>query len=126
MMPNDPLVILHVSLTDGISDSIQTSASFSFTSSLTVDHALLSSQSRIDAVAKLGERRSVADQLSHLLLYLVDPTRCVTFFMAIVFTVDSGLKGIELGNSLIKRCVRQLHVEYPHLKPILLALTHPW
>jgi len=27
-----------------------------------------------------------------------------------------GLRGIELGNSLIKRCVRQLKVEYPQLE----------
>lgn len=27
-----------------------------------------------------------------------------------------GLKGIELGNSLIKRCVRQLQVEHPQLE----------
>ena len=27
-----------------------------------------------------------------------------------------GLKGIELGNSLIKRCVQQLQSDYPQLE----------
>ena len=34
----------------------------------------------------------------------------------LIFAYLLGLKGIELGNSLIKRCVRQLQVEHPQLK----------
>jgi hypothetical protein len=32
------------------------------------------------------------------------------------FVLFLGLKGIELGNSLIKRCVRQLQAEHPQLE----------
>ncbi|CAF1095652.1 unnamed protein product [Adineta ricciae] len=87
MMPYDPLVILHVALTDGIANSIQT-----------ILHRV-SAQSHVTS----SIHKEDPDIIKSAIFYSISSTQ-------------PGLKGIELGNSLIKRCVRKLRVEHPQLE----------
>ncbi|CAF1025323.1 unnamed protein product [Rotaria sp. Silwood1] len=87
MMPNDPLVILHVALTDDISDSIQT----------------------------LLNRVSPVSNTSSEVLH-EDPSLINSAIFYSISSTQPGLRGIELGNALIKRCVLQLQAEHPELE----------
>ncbi|CAF1302618.1 unnamed protein product [Adineta steineri] len=87
MMPNDPLVILHVALMDDISDSIQT-----------ILKRVSPTSNKSEEIQKENE-----SLINSAIFYSISSTQ-------------AGLKGIELGNSLIKRCVRQLQVEHPQLE----------
>ncbi|CAF2588357.1 unnamed protein product [Rotaria sp. Silwood2] len=87
MMPNDPLVILHVALINNISDSIQT---------------LLN---RVSPVSNTSE------EVLH-----EDPSLINSAIFYSISSTQPGLRGIELGNALIKRCVLQLQAEHPELE----------
>ncbi|CAF3017145.1 unnamed protein product [Rotaria socialis] len=87
MMPNDPLVILHVGLVDNISNSIQTI---------------------------LNRVKSVSDVTEEILHE--DPSLINSAIFYSISSTQPGLRGIELGNALIKRCVLQLQAEHPELE----------
>ncbi|XP_067942137.1 malonyl-CoA decarboxylase, mitochondrial-like [Watersipora subatra] len=88
-MPGEPMVILHVALVKGISDSIQS----------IVHHPTLSKQSDFTRNYQLGE----------------DPTSFDTAVFYSITSTQAGLKGIDLGNYLIKSVVKLLLSEFPHL-----------
>ncbi|CAF4809103.1 unnamed protein product, partial [Rotaria magnacalcarata] len=87
MMPNDPLVILHAGLVDNISNSIQTI---------------------------LNRVKSVSDVTEEILHE--DPSLINSAIFYSISSTQPGLRGIELGNALIKRCVLQLQAEHPELE----------
>ncbi|CAL8292004.1 unnamed protein product [Boreogadus saida] len=79
-MPGEPLVVLHVALTEDISDNIQ---------------------SIVREFANLDAKEDV-NQINAAIFYSISSTQ-------------AGLQGVELGNYLIKRVVRELQAEFPHL-----------
>ncbi|XP_051917698.1 malonyl-CoA decarboxylase, mitochondrial [Hippocampus zosterae] len=79
-MPGEPLVVLHVALTEEISDNIQ----------------------------------SIVREISILDLEEdVNKVNAAVFYS--ISSTQTGLQGVELGNYLIKRVVRELQSEFPHL-----------
>ncbi|KAM9503040.1 malonyl-CoA decarboxylase, mitochondrial-like [Salvelinus alpinus] len=79
-MPGEPLVVLHVALTEDISDNIQ---------SIVREFATLDSEEDVNKV-------------NTAVFYSISSTQ-------------AGLQGVELGNVLIKRVVRELQSEFPHM-----------
>ncbi|XP_028264283.1 malonyl-CoA decarboxylase, mitochondrial isoform X2 [Parambassis ranga] len=79
-MPGEPLVVLHVALTEDISDNIQ---------SIVREFATLDSEEDVNKV-------------NSAIFYSISSTQ-------------AGLQGVELGNYLIKRVVRELQSEFPHM-----------
>ncbi|XP_037538627.1 malonyl-CoA decarboxylase, mitochondrial [Nematolebias whitei] len=79
-MPGEPLVVLHVALTEDISDNIQ---------SIVREFATLDSEEDVN-------------KINSAIFYSISSTQ-------------AGLQGVELGNYLIKRVVRELQSEFPHL-----------
>ncbi|XP_029910138.1 malonyl-CoA decarboxylase, mitochondrial [Myripristis murdjan] len=79
-MPGEPLVVLHVALTEDISDNIQ---------SIVREFATLDSEEDVN-------------KINAAIFYSISSTQ-------------AGLQGVELGNYLIKRVVRELQSEFPHL-----------
>uniref|UniRef100_A0AAZ3P6L7 Malonyl-CoA decarboxylase, mitochondrial n=1 Tax=Oncorhynchus tshawytscha TaxID=74940 RepID=A0AAZ3P6L7_ONCTS len=79
-MPGEPLVVLHVALTEDISDNIQ---------SIVREFATLDSEEDVSKV-------------NTAVFYSISSTQ-------------AGLQGVELGNVLIKRVVRELQSEFPHM-----------
>ncbi|XP_060932289.1 malonyl-CoA decarboxylase, mitochondrial [Limanda limanda] len=79
-MPGEPLVVLHVALTEDISDNIQ---------------------SIVREVATLDSEEDV-NKINAAVFYSISSTQ-------------AGLQGVELGNYLIKRVVRELQSEFPHM-----------
>ncbi|XP_076841586.1 malonyl-CoA decarboxylase, mitochondrial [Brachyhypopomus gauderio] len=79
-MPGEPLVVLHVALTQHISDNIQ---------------SIVREFATLDAVEDTQKIKSAV-------------------FYSITST-QAGLHGVELGNYLIKRVVRELQSEFPHM-----------
>ncbi|XP_040024512.2 malonyl-CoA decarboxylase, mitochondrial-like [Gasterosteus aculeatus] len=79
-MPGEPLVVLHVALTEDISDNIQ---------SIVREFATLDSEEDVNKV-------------NAAIFYSISSTQ-------------AGLQGVELGNYLIKRVVRELQSEFPHM-----------
>uniref|UniRef100_H3AWN8 Malonyl-CoA decarboxylase, mitochondrial n=2 Tax=Latimeria chalumnae TaxID=7897 RepID=H3AWN8_LATCH len=80
-MPGEPLVVLHVALTDHISNNIQT---------------IVKEFSSLDI-------EEDASSVTTSIFYSISSTQ-------------KGLQGVELGNYLIKRVVKELQGEYPHMK----------
>ncbi|XP_010882462.1 malonyl-CoA decarboxylase, mitochondrial [Esox lucius] len=79
-MPGEPLVVLHVALTESISDNIQ---------SIVREFVTLDSEEDVNKV-----------------------------YTAVFYSISStqaGLQGVDLGNVLIKRVVRELQSEFPHM-----------
>ncbi|XP_029378496.1 malonyl-CoA decarboxylase, mitochondrial [Echeneis naucrates] len=79
-MPGEPLVVLHVALTEDISDNIQ---------SIVREFATLDSEEDVN-------------KINAAVFYSISSTQV-------------GLQGVELGNYLIKRVVRELQSEFPHM-----------
>ncbi|KAM9854053.1 malonyl-CoA decarboxylase, mitochondrial [Aulostomus maculatus] len=79
-MPGEPLVVLHVALTEDISDNIQT---------IVREFATLDFEEDIN-------------KINAAIFYSISSTQ-------------AGLQGVELGNYLIKRVVRELQSEFPHM-----------
>ncbi|XP_041853337.1 malonyl-CoA decarboxylase, mitochondrial [Melanotaenia boesemani] len=79
-MPGEPLVVLHVALTEDISDNIQ---------SIVREFATLDSEEDVN-------------KINSAIFYSISSTQ-------------AGLQGVELGNYLIKRVVRELQSEFPHM-----------
>ncbi|KAL0968197.1 hypothetical protein UPYG_G00263690 [Umbra pygmaea] len=79
-MPGEPLVVLHVALTENISNNIQ---------SIVREFATVDSEEDVNKV-------------STAVFYSISSTQ-------------AGLQGVELGNVLIKRVVRELQSEFPHM-----------
>ncbi|KAM4734848.1 LOW QUALITY PROTEIN: malonyl-CoA decarboxylase, mitochondrial [Anableps anableps] len=77
-MPGEPLVVLHVALTEDISDNIQ---------SIVREFATLDAEEDIN-------------KITSAIFYSISSTQ-------------AGLQGVELGNYLIKRVVRELQSEFP-------------
>ncbi|XP_069037263.1 malonyl-CoA decarboxylase, mitochondrial [Lepisosteus oculatus] len=79
-MPGEPLVVLHVALTEEISDNIQ---------------SIVREFSSLDAEEDIKK-------INAAVFYSISSTQ-------------AGLQGVELGNFLIKKVVRELQGEFPHL-----------
>ncbi|XP_042268600.1 malonyl-CoA decarboxylase, mitochondrial [Thunnus maccoyii] len=79
-MPGEPLVVLHVALTEDISDNIQ---------------------SIVREFGTLDVEEDV-NKINAAIFYSISSTQ-------------AGLQGVELGNYLIKRVVRELQSEFPHM-----------
>ncbi|XP_054632919.1 malonyl-CoA decarboxylase, mitochondrial [Dunckerocampus dactyliophorus] len=79
-MPGEPLVVLHVALTEDISDNIQ---------------------SIVREFATPDHEEDV-NKINTAIFYSISSTQ-------------AGLQGVELGNYLIKRVVRELQSEFPHM-----------
>ncbi|XP_077371689.1 malonyl-CoA decarboxylase, mitochondrial [Festucalex cinctus] len=79
-MPGEPLVVLHVALTEEISDKIQCIVREFSTFDLEED----------------------VNKINAAVFYSISSTQ-------------AGLQGVELGNYLIKRVVRELQSEFPHM-----------
>ncbi|XP_058501451.1 malonyl-CoA decarboxylase, mitochondrial [Solea solea] len=79
-MPGEPLVVLHVALTEDISDNIQ---------SIVREFSTLDSEEDVN-------------KINAAIFYSISSTQ-------------AGLQGVELGNYLIKRVVRELQSEFPHM-----------
>ncbi|CAN9498713.1 unnamed protein product [Ophioblennius macclurei] len=79
-MPGEPLVVLHVALTEDISDNIQ---------SIVREYATLESEEDVN-------------KINSAVFYSISSTQ-------------AGLQGVELGNYLIKKVVRELQSEFPHM-----------
>ncbi|XP_043937177.1 malonyl-CoA decarboxylase, mitochondrial [Protopterus annectens] len=80
-MPGEPLVVLHVALTDHISSNIQ------------------------DIVREISsmDTDEEAEKIDTAIFYSISSSQ-------------KGLQGVELGNVLIKRVLRELQGEFPHMK----------
>ncbi|XP_047678616.1 malonyl-CoA decarboxylase, mitochondrial isoform X4 [Tachysurus fulvidraco] len=76
-MPGEPLVVLHVALTQDISDNIQ---------------SIVREFTTLDAVEEV-------DKINAAIFYSISSTQ-------------AGLQGVELGNYLIKRVVRELQLPF--------------
>ncbi|CAF98885.1 unnamed protein product [Tetraodon nigroviridis] len=79
-MPGEPLVVLHVALTEDISNNIQ---------SIVREFATLHAEEDVN-------------KINAAIFYSITSTQ-------------PGLQGVELGNYLIKRVVRELQSEFPHM-----------
>ncbi|XP_066540363.1 malonyl-CoA decarboxylase, mitochondrial [Hoplias malabaricus] len=79
-MPGEPLVVLHVALTQEISDNIQ---------------GIVREFASLDAAEEV-------QKINTAIFYSISSTQ-------------AGLQGVELGNYLIKRVVRELQSEFPHM-----------
>uniref|UniRef100_A0A3P9M5T4 Malonyl-CoA decarboxylase, mitochondrial n=1 Tax=Oryzias latipes TaxID=8090 RepID=A0A3P9M5T4_ORYLA len=79
-MPGEPLVVLHVALTEEISNNIQ---------SIVREFATLDSEEDVN-------------KINSAIFYSISSTQ-------------AGLQGVELGNYLIKKVVRELQSEFPHM-----------
>lgn len=87
-MPNEPLVVLHIFLTNEISNSM----------------AKILKTSRAPSYDENSLSKDTEDvsAISTAIFYSITSTQ-------------KGLQGIELGNYLIKRVVRELKAEFPHM-----------
>ncbi|XP_066493788.1 malonyl-CoA decarboxylase, mitochondrial [Tiliqua scincoides] len=79
-IPGEPLIVLHVALTDEISSSIQT----------------------------------IVKEVPPL--EVEDLNKITTAIFYSISLTQQGLQGVELGTYLIKRVVKELQVEFPHIK----------
>ncbi|XP_037777406.1 malonyl-CoA decarboxylase, mitochondrial-like [Penaeus monodon] len=87
-MPNEPLVVLHIFLTNEISNSMA--------------KILKTSRAPSYDESSLSKDTEDASTISTAIFYSITSTQ-------------KGLQGIELGNYLIKRVVRELKAEFPHM-----------
>lgn len=90
-MPDEPLVVLHTALTDEIARS--TKGIVSATSRMSVDASACPGM-LVDA-------------------HTEDPSCVKAAIFYSITSTQKGLQGIELGNYLIKRVVRELQAEFP-------------
>ncbi|XP_021913341.1 malonyl-CoA decarboxylase, mitochondrial-like isoform X2 [Zootermopsis nevadensis] len=92
-MPDEPLVVLHTALSDEIARSTR---------------GIVSATSRmsVDASACPG---TIVDA------HTEDPSHVKAAIFYSITSTQKGLQGIELGNYLIKRVVRELKAEFPRV-----------
>eukprot|EP00092_Neocalanus_flemingeri_P018301 GFUD01019808.1.p1 GENE.GFUD01019808.1~~GFUD01019808.1.p1 ORF type:complete len:555 (-),score=121.10 GFUD01019808.1:174-1838(-) len=93
-MPGEPVVILHVALTETVSSSI---------TSLVRDHRSVKGFDKDQSWAGYGNTTE-------------DPELCKAAIFYSVTSTQTGLQGIELGTHLIKQAVVSLKREFPNLK----------
>ncbi|GCC28438.1 malonyl-CoA decarboxylase, mitochondrial [Chiloscyllium punctatum] len=79
-MPREPLIVLHVALTDNISNNIQ-------------------------AIVRKDPSLETTE----------DVNKITTAIFYSISSSQRGLQGVELGTYLIKRVVKELQVEFPHM-----------
>lgn len=105
-MPGEPIVVLHVALTNDISASISTVVKHhrQVKRAQTVDVETLPPPPSFDNMAEATSRGSVGAE---------DPTLCTTAIFYSITSTQTGLQGIDLGNSLIKQAVKKLKEEFP-------------
>lgn len=94
-MPQEPIVVLHTALTDEIPSTLKTVVTPASTSRMSVD-----------ASAGMGAHHHQAENLAQ--------TKAAIFYS--ITSTQKGLQGIELGTYLIKRVVKELQAEFPHMK----------
>jgi len=101
-MPGEPIVVLHVALTTDISASI---------ASVVKHHRgrVLVSATSIES-EDLNESANLIRKGSE---NTEDPALCTTAIFYSITSTQTGLQGIELGNSLIKLAVKKLREEFP-------------
>jgi len=92
-MPGEPVVILHVALTETVSSSI---------TSLVKDHRSVKGFDKDQAWTGFGNTTE-------------DPELCKSAIFYSVTSTQTGLQGIELGTHLIKQAVVRLKAEFPQL-----------
>lgn len=101
-MPGEPIVVLHVALTSEISASI---------ASVVKHHRKVRKTSSVESEdmsdpAALTKKGSADTE---------DPALCTTAIFYSITSTQTGLQGIELGNSLIKQAVKKLLEEFPNM-----------
>lgn len=87
-MPREPVVVLHTALTSEISSSIQ---------------SIVQRNARLSGEPEPAELSENAHSISTAIFYSITSTQ-------------KGLQGVELGNYLIKKVVRELQAEFPNMK----------
>jgi len=92
-MPGEPIVMLHVALTETVSSSI---------TSLVRDHRSVKGFDKDQVWAGYGNTTE-------------NPELCKSAIFYSVTSTQTGLQGIELGTHLIKQAVVRLKAEFPHL-----------
>ena len=100
-MPDEPIVVLHVALTTEISPSI---------ANVVKHHRQIKKATSIeieDLDPLMGPNKGSAGT--------EDPALCTTAIFYSITSTQSGLQGIELGNSLIKQAVKKLKDEFSNM-----------
>ena len=100
-MPDEPIVVLHVALTTEISPSI---------ANVVKHHRQIKKATSIeieDLDPMMGPNKGSAGT--------EDPALCTTAIFYSITSTQSGLQGIELGNSLIKQAVKKLKDEFSNM-----------
>nr|KAG5708897.1 hypothetical protein BaRGS_009306 [Batillaria attramentaria] len=97
-MPREPVVVLHTALTSEISSNI---------------HSIIHNP-RFRAVTQASED-SQPNNSSVEPFEEEDPAQITTAVFYSITSTHRGLQGVEMGNYLIKRVVRELQSEFPHL-----------
>uniref|UniRef100_T1E1M5 Putative malonyl-CoA decarboxylase n=1 Tax=Cupiennius salei TaxID=6928 RepID=T1E1M5_CUPSA len=92
-MPKEPIVVLHTALTEDISSSI---------SSIVRQQKLHSEWESSKIVESLNE----------------NPAKIQAAIFYSITSTQKGLHGIELGNQLIKKVVREVLAEFPHISKL--------
>ncbi|CAD5111112.1 DgyrCDS453 [Dimorphilus gyrociliatus] len=87
-MPREPVVVLHTALTSEISSSIQ---------------SIVQRNARLSGEPEPVELSENTHSISTAIFYSITSTQ-------------KGLQGVELGNYLIKKVVRELQAEFPNMK----------
>ena len=99
-MPDEPIVVLHVALTTEISPNI---------ASVVKHHRQVKKTTSVD-VEDLDPNLSIKGSAG-----TEDPALCTTAIFYSITSTQSGLQGIELGNSLIKQAVKKLKEEFTNM-----------
>ncbi|XP_064604096.1 malonyl-CoA decarboxylase, mitochondrial-like [Liolophura sinensis] len=98
-MPREPVVVLHTALASQISDSIHSIVFRTYQRSSSV------------AGSEDGKHSSSTDTDRDL----EEPSLINAAVFYSITSTQRGLQGVDLGNYLIKRVVRELQAEFPHL-----------
>ncbi|XP_052830206.1 malonyl-CoA decarboxylase, mitochondrial isoform X1 [Octopus bimaculoides] len=91
-MPREPVVVLHTALTDTIPSSIHSIIKSNIRRSTSVETVPLEDDPETE----------LTDDISTAVFYSITSTQ-------------KGLQSVDLGNYLIKRVVRELQAEFPHM-----------
>ncbi|TRY69236.1 hypothetical protein TCAL_10735 [Tigriopus californicus] len=95
-MPGEPIVVLHVALTEEIPESI----------SKVVKHHRMVKKYSVDSHQSSGSKTGREGE---------DPSSCEAAIFYSITSTQTGLQGIELGTQLIKQAVQKLKEELPDL-----------
>ncbi len=105
-MPGEPIVVLHVALTTDIAASI---------ASVVKHHTPVKKSASVDVDDMMMPRQSSAGVPLKGSAGAENPEFCSTAIFYSITSTQTGLQGIELGNSLIKQAVRKLKEEFPQM-----------